>query len=199
MAFELYKLPYEENALEPYISQKTLFYHYEKHHATYLNNLNELIKETDLEKYSLEEIILATEKYPSQQAIYNNASQVWNHTFYWQSLSPNGGGDIPDSDFKRMVIRDFGSVENLKEEFKKIALSQFGSGYAWLIFDNGKLKLINSTNAQSPLGKHRILLNIDVWEHAYYLDYQNKRVDYINAILSHLINWNFAIQNIENI
>ncbi len=199
MAFELYKLPYEENALEPYISQKTLFYHYEKHHATYLKNLNDLIEGTDLEKYSLEEIILATEKYPSQQAIYNNASQVWNHTFYWQSLSPNGGGDIPDGDFKQMVIRDFDSVDNLKAEFKKMAVSQFGSGYAWLIFDNGKLKVINSLNAQSPLGKYRILLNMDVWEHAYYLDYQNKRVDYAEAVLSHFINWNFAIQNLANI
>lgn len=199
MAFELYKLPYEENALEPYISQKTLFYHYEKHHATYLKNLNDLIEGTDLENYTLEEIILATEKYPSQQAIFNNASQVWNHTCYWQSLSPNGGGHIPDGDLKDMVIRDFGSEENLKAEFKKFALGQFGSGWAWLVLDGAKLKVTNTPNAYSPLGKNRILLTVDVWEHAYYLDYQNKRADYADAILNHLINWNFAIQNLNQI
>lgn len=199
MAFELYKLPYNENALAPYISEKTLQFHYGKHHAGYVNTLNDLIKGTNLETHTLEEIILATEKYPSQQSIYNNASQVWNHTFYWQSLSPNGGGDIPEGDFKDTVIRDFGSVDNLKTELKKAATTQFGSGWAWLIVDDGHLKVINTPNAQSPLGKKQILLTIDVWEHAYYLDYQNRRPDYTQAVLDHLINWSFAIQNFHHI
>ncbi len=199
MAFELYKLPYDENALAPYISEKTIQFHYTKHHAGYVNTLNDLIKGTNLETHTLEEIILATEKYPSQQAIFNNASQVWNHTFYWQCLSPNGGGDIPDGDFKDAVIRDFGSVDNLKTEFKKACTAQFGSGWAWLIIDDGQLKVINTPNAQSPLGKKRILLTIDVWEHAYYLDYQNRRADYTQTILDHLLNWNFAIQNFYRI
>lgn len=199
MAFELYKLPYDENTLAPYISEKTLQFHYGKHHAGYVNTLNDLIKGTNLETHTLEEIILATEKYPSQQTIYNNASQVWNHTFYWQSLSPNGGGDIPEGDFKDAVIRDFGSVDNLKTELKKAATTQFGSGWAWLIVDDGHLKVINTPNAQSPLGKKRILLTIDVWEHAYYLDYQNRRPDYTQTVLDHLINWSFAIQNFYHI
>lgn len=195
MVFELSKLPYEEKALVPYISEKTIQFHYKKHHAGYINTLNELIKGTNLETHSLEEIIKVTEKYPSQKSIYNNASQAWNHTFYWHSLSPVGGGEIPPGDFKDAVIRDFGSVDNLKIELKKAALSQFGSGWTWLIVEKGRLKVISTSNAQSPLGKERILLTIDVWEHAYYLDYQNKRADYIQTILDHLINWNFAIEN----
>ena len=201
MAFELYKLPYSEDALEPYISKKTISFHYGKHHATYLNNLNNLIKDTPLEKESLEDIILNTEKYPSEQAIFNNAAQVWNHTFYWQSLLPTKQkmNDIPDGNFKEMVLRDFGSVENLKTEFKKVALSQFGSGWAWLVLDNGKLGIVKTSNASTPFGKVKPLLCIDVWEHAYYLDYQNRRADYLDGVLNNLLNWNFAIQNLNNI
>lgn len=201
MAFELYKLPYLEDALEPYISKETISYHYGKHHTAYLNNLNDLIKGTALEKETLEDIILNTEKYPSEQAIFNNAAQVWNHTFYWQSLSPEGlnPSDVPEGNFKDMIIRDFGSVENLKAEFKKVALSQFGSGWAWLVLDGGKLKIIKTSNAATPFGKTKPLLCIDVWEHAYYLDYQNRRGDYLDAVLNHLLNWNFAIQNLNDV
>ena len=196
MAFELYKLPYADNALEPYISQKTISFHYGKHHATYLNNLNALIKDTDLEKESLENIILETEKNPSEQAIFNNAAQVWNHTFYWQSLSAEKQ-DIPESNFKQMGLRDFGSIENLKAEFKKVALSQFGSGWAWLVLDNNQLKIVKTSNAETPLGKTIPLLCIDVWEHAYYLDYQNRRGDYLDGVLNNLLNWKFAAQNLN--
>ncbi len=201
MTFELFKLPYEENALEPYISAKTVYYHYEKHHATYLDNLNKLIKGTPLESQHLEDIILNTEKYPSEQAIFNNAAQVWNHTFYWNSLSPalQANPHIPPSSFLDMVNRDFGSEENLKEELKKTALGQFGSGWAWLVLDGAKLKVIRTSNAATPLGKAKALLCIDVWEHAYYLDYQNKRADYLSALVDHLLNWNFAIQNLNDI
>lgn len=192
MAFELYKLPYSENALEPYISKETISFHYGKHHATYLNNLNALIKDTPLEKESLESIILNA----SDQAIFNNAAQVWNHTFYWQSLSPKKQ-DIPEGNFKQMVLRDFGSIENLKAELKKAALSQFGSGWAWLVSDNDQLKIVKTSNAETPLGKAIPLLSIDVWEHAYYLDYQNRRGDYVDGILNNLLNWNFAIQNLN--
>ena len=201
MAFELYELPYQQDALEPYISKETVSYHYGKHHATYLNNLNNLIKDTPLEKESLEAIILNTEKYPSEQAIFNNAAQVWNHNFYWQSLSPakQNTSEISDENFNNMILRDFGSIENLKAELKKVALSQFGSGWAWLVLDKDKLKIIKTSNASNPLGKMKPLLCIDVWEHAYYLDYQNRRADYLDGILNNLLNWNFAIQNLNNV
>lgn len=201
MAFELYKLPYAQNALEPYISASTVFYHYEKHHTTYLNNLNALVKGTPLETESLENIILNTEKYPSEQAIFNNAAQVWNHTFYWQSLSPADKAQkhIPNGNFKEMILRDFGSEDNLKAELKKVATAQFASGWAWLVLDKGRLKVVKTANALNPLGQMKPLLCIDVWEHAYYLDYQNRRPDYLDAVLNHLINWNFAIQNLNDI
>ncbi|MBO5997180.1 MAG: superoxide dismutase [Alphaproteobacteria bacterium] len=201
MAFELFKLPYQENALEPYISKETISFHYGKHHTAYLNNLNALIKDTPLEKESLEDIILNTEKYPSEQAIFNNAAQVWNHTFYWQSLTPakQNAPDIPEGNFKQMVLRDFGSIDNMKAEFKKAALSQFGSGWAWLVVDNKQLKIIKTSNAETPVGKMKPLLCIDVWEHAYYLDYQNRRADYLDGIINNLLNWDFAIQNLNNV
>ena len=200
MSFELYKLPYPENAMEPYLSQSTLFYHYEKHHATYLNNLNTLIKGTDFENEMLENIILMTENKPELQAVYNNAAQVWNHNFYWQSLSAlaDAQNHISDGNFKDMVIRDFGSEETLKSEIKKAGLAQFGSGWVWLVLDGKKLKVVKTGNAFNPLGKMKPLLCIDVWEHAYYLDYQNRRADYLDSILNHLINWNFAVQNLND-
>ncbi|MBE6449874.1 MAG: superoxide dismutase [Alphaproteobacteria bacterium] len=198
--FELLKLPYSQKALEPYISQSTLFYHYEKHHATYLNNLNQLIKGTDFENFSLEDIILKTKDNPDFTSIYNNAAQVWNHDFYWKSLSETANADnkIPKGNFKDLVIKSFGSEENLKAELKKAALGQFGSGWVWLVFENNQLKIIKTSNAINPLGQAQALLTIDVWEHAYYLDYQNKRAEYVENILNHIINWNFAIQNLNN-
>lgn len=201
MTFKLPELPYEKKALAPYISEQTLSFHYDKHHATYVNNLNNLIEGTDLEHLSLEEIILHTSENPSQQAIFNNAAQVWNHTFFWQSLTPEKDNTfLDDSNLKDMIIRDFGSEENLKKALKEAGLSQFGSGWVWLIEDGGKLQVIKTSNAFTPLTtKAKALLTIDVWEHAYYLDYQNKRGDYLDAVLNNLINWNFAVQNLNNI
>ena len=199
MTFELYKLPYSMEALSPYISKNTLFYHYEKHHATYLKNLNDLIKGSALERENLEDIILTTQKYPSEQAIFNNAAQVWNHTFYWNSLAPADTEDstVQGSDLKQMILNDFGSEDNLKAEMKKNALAQFGSGWVWLVADKAKLRVLRTPNAFNPLGVMKHLLCIDVWEHAYYLDYQNRRGDYIDAVLNHLLNWRFAMKNLS--
>ena len=198
MTFELPPLPYAQNALEPYISQKTISFHYDKHHATYLKNLNDLIQGTPLEKESLENIIIETRKYPSEQAIFNNAAQVFNHTFYWHSLKPTQNNNaITDSSLLKLTERDFGSENNLKEALKKTALAQFGSGWCWLVLENDKLHIVRTGNAENPLGAAKPLLCIDVWEHAYYLDYQNKRGDYLDGVIEHLLNWDFAAQNLN--
>ena len=189
-------LPYAENALEPVISAKTLSFHYGKHHKAYVDNLNKLITGTDYSDLSLEEIIKGTVGRPERAAIFNNAAQIWNHTFYWNSLSPKGGGEPPAA-LKHKIEASFGSVDAFKKEFTAAAVSQFGSGWAWLILEDGKLKVVKTANAEDPLttGK-KPLLTIDVWEHAYYLDYQNRRPDYVNAVLDKLINWEFALQNV---
>jgi len=189
-------LPYAENALEPVITAKTLSFHYGKHHKAYVDNLNKLITGTDYSDLSLEEIIKGTVGRPERVAIFNNAAQIWNHTFYWNSLSPKGGGDPPAA-LKHKIEASFGSVDAFKKEFAAAAVSQFGSGWAWLILEDGKLKVVKTANAEDPLttGK-KPLLTIDVWEHAYYLDYQNRRPDYVNAVLDKLINWEFALQNV---
>jgi Fe-Mn family superoxide dismutase len=189
-------LPYAENALEPIISAKTLSFHYGKHHKAYVDNLNKLITGTDYSDLSLEEIIKGSVGRPERAAIFNNAAQIWNHTFYWNSLSPKGGGEPPAA-LKHKIEASFGSVDAFKKEFAAAAVSQFGSGWAWLVLEDDKLKVIKTANAEDPLttGK-RPLLTIDVWEHAYYLDYQNRRPDYVNAVLDKLINWEFALQNI---
>ena len=189
-------LPYAENALEPVITAKTLSFHYGKHHKAYVDNLNKLIAGTDYSDLSLEEIIKGTVGRPERAAIFNNAAQIWNHTFYWNSLSPKGGGDPPAA-LKHKIEASFGSVDALKKELAAAAVSQFGSGWAWLILEDGKLKVVKTANAEDPLttGK-KPLLTIDVWEHAYYLDYQNRRPDYVNAVLDKLINWEFALQNV---
>jgi Fe-Mn family superoxide dismutase len=189
-------LPYAENALEPVISAKTLSFHYGKHHKAYVDNLNKLIAGTDYSALSLEEIIKGSAGRPERAAIFNNAAQIWNHTFYWNSLSPKGGGEPPAA-LKNMLEASFGSVEAFKKELTAAAVSQFGSGWAWLILVDGKLKVVKTANAEDPLttGK-KPLLTIDVWEHAYYLDYQNRRPDYVNAVLDKLINWEFALQNV---
>ncbi|MFZ2890866.1 superoxide dismutase [Sulfuricurvum sp.] len=196
MAIILPALPFEKNALEPYISSQTLDYHYGKHHNTYVVNLNNLIKESDLETKSLELIILLTADDTTKTAIFNNAAQVWNHTFYWNSLTPNGGG-TPTGAIASMIDTDFGSYENFAKAFKEAALTQFGSGWAWLIIDNKKLSIIKTSNADTPIA-HGIkpLLCIDVWEHAYYLDYKNARVEYIDKMINHLLNWEFANKNL---
>jgi superoxide dismutase, Fe-Mn family len=189
-------LPYAENALEPVLTPKTLSFHYGKHHKAYVDNLNKLITGTDYSGLSLEEIIKATVGRPERAAIFNNAAQIWNHTFYWNSLSPKGGGDPPAA-LKHKIEASFGSVDAFKKELAAAAVSQFGSGWAWLVLEDGKLKVVKTANAEDPLttGK-KPLLTIDVWEHAYYLDYQNRRPDYVNAVLDKLINWEFVLQNV---
>ena len=188
-------LPYAENALEPVITAKTLSFHYGKHHKAYVDNLNKLITGTDYSELSLDEIIRGTAERPERTTIFNNAAQTWNHSFYWNSLKPNGGGEPPHA-LKQKIEASFGSVDACKKELVNAAVSQFGSGWAWLVMEGDKLKVVKTANAENPLATGmKPLLTIDVWEHAYYLDYQNRRVDYANAVLDKLINWEFALQN----
>ncbi|MCP5275321.1 MAG: superoxide dismutase [Burkholderiales bacterium] len=194
--FVLAPLPYADNALEPVISANTLSFHYGKHHKTYVDNLNNLVKDTELEGQSLEHIIRAVAGKADKAGIFNNAAQVWNHMFYWHSLSPNGGGE-PPADLKQRIEQSFGSVDACKKEFASAAMTQFGSGWAWLVQDGDKIAIAKTGNAESPITQNvRPLVTIDVWEHAYYLDYQNRRVDYVNTILDKLINWEFARANL---
>jgi len=194
MAFTLPELPYADTALEPYISANTFSFHHGKHHATYINNLNNLIKDTELANKSLEEIVVTSFK-ESKTPIFNNAAQVWNHNFFWKSLKPSGGG-TPSDALAEKINTDFGSFDKFKEEFKTAATTQFGSGWAWLVLDNGTLKVTKTGNAENPVVHGQTpLLTLDVWEHAYYLDYQNKRPDFIAAFLDHLVNWDFAAEN----
>lgn len=188
--FTLPKLDYELNALEPYISQNTMEFHYLKHHKTYVDNLNKLVSGTEFENMPLEEVIKATAGNPKHTAIFNNAAQAWNHAFFWHCLAPNGGKE-PKGQLLAEIITDFGSFENLKAELKNAAVSQFGSGWAWLLRNTeGKLAVMKTSNADNPLAYGLYpLLAIDVWEHAYYLDYQNRRADFVDALLNHLINW----------
>lgn len=189
-------LPYSENALEPVISAKTLSIHYGKHHKAYLDKMNELIAGTKYSEMPLEEIIKLTANKSDEISIFNNAAQVWNHTFYWNSLKPNGGGE-PPSALKVKINESFGSIDACKKELSTAAVTQFASGWAWLVLDNDKLKVVKTPNAEVPFTKGmKPLLTIDVWEHAYYLDYQNRRVDYVNAVIDKLINWEYALQNI---
>jgi Fe-Mn family superoxide dismutase len=195
MAFELPPLPYPKNALEPHISAQTFDFHYGKHHQAYVTNLNNLVKDTPLASQSLEEIIAATAKDDSKVGVFNNAAQVWNHTFFWHSLSPNGGG-APSGALAEAITKAFGSLEKFKEEFKAAAVGQFGSGWAWLVVDAGTLKIVKTANAQTPItGSQKPLITVDVWEHAYYLDYQNRRPDFVQTFLDKLINWEFAAEN----
>lgn len=188
-------LPYAENALDPVISANTLGFHHGKHHKTYVDNLNKLITGTDLADLPLEEIIASTAGNADKIGIFNNAAQIWNHTFYWNSLSRNGGGE-PPAGLKQQIEASFGSVESCKKELVAAATTQFGSGWAWLVRDGDKLQVTKTSNADLPLTKGaKPLLTIDVWEHAYYLDYQNRRADYVNALLDKLINWSFAADN----
>jgi Fe-Mn family superoxide dismutase len=194
-ALVLPPLPYAENALEPIISSKTLSFHYGKHHKGYVDNLNKLIADTDYSELPLDEIIKGTAGRPERTAIFNNAAQTWNHTFYWNSLKPNGGGEPPAALLQK-IAASFGSLDACKKELASAAVAQFGSGWAWLVLDGDKLKVVKTANADDPLTMGmKPLLTIDVWEHAYYLDYQNRRVDYANAVLDKLINWEFALQN----
>jgi len=194
--FTLPALPYEQNALEPYISANTLSFHYGKHHQTYVNNLNNLVSGKEFADQSLEEIIKNTAGKADQAGVFNNAAQVWNHTFYWNSLSPNGGGE-PKGAIADKINAAFGSTENFIKEFAQAGATQFGSGWAWLVKDGDSVKVTKTPNAENPMsqGQGIALLTLDVWEHAYYLDYQNRRPDYLQAALKNLINWEFANQN----
>jgi len=191
-------LPYADNALAPVITARTMGFHYGKHHRGYVNNLNKLVAGTEYADMPLQKIIIRTAGRPDKKAIFNNAAQTWNHAFYWQSLKPNGGGEPPAA-LKQQIEASFGSVETCKQEFAGAAMSQFGSGWAWLVLDGNKLRVKKTGNADLPLtAGMKPLLTIDVWEHAYYLDYQNRRADYVNAVIDRLINWEFVMQNVGN-
>jgi Fe-Mn family superoxide dismutase len=190
-------LPYEYDALEPIISAETLRVHHLKHHQGYADKLNELLATSKLRGKSLQEIIVATAGDPKQGKIFNNAAQLWNHTIYWQSMRPRGGGR-PVGELADRIVADFGSFDAFVDAFKKVAVAQFGSGWAWLTLDGSALRVVGTGNAETPLtGKKRPLLTIDVWEHAYYLDYQNRRPDYATAWLEKLANWDFAAANLS--
>lgn len=194
--FTLPPLPFAENALEPVISANTISFHYGKHHKTYVDNLNNLVKGTDYENASLEKIINETAGKADKAGLFNNAGQTWNHTFYWHSLKGNGGGK-PTGKIAELIDAAFGGYDNFKKELSATAVSQFGSGWGWLVLDGGALKIVKTSNAEVPFTKgQKPLLTIDVWEHAYYLDYQNKRAAYVDAVIDKLLNWNFAAQNL---
>lgn len=196
MTFTLPELPYAINALEPHITQRTLEFHHGKHHNAYVVNLNKLLETSDLAGKSLEEIILASAKDTAKAGIFNNSAQIWNHTFYWRSMKPNGGG-APTGAIAKKIEEDFGSYEKFVEEFKTAGATQFGSGWAWLVLDGGKLKVTKTPNADLPMAHgQKAILTMDVWEHAYYIDFQNRRPDYITTFLEHLVNWDFANSNL---
>jgi Fe-Mn family superoxide dismutase len=189
-------LPFDQGALAPVISANTLSFHYGKHHKTYVDTLNKLIVGTEFADMPLENIIRAAARQPDHATIFNNAAQAWNHTFYWNSLKPKGGGE-PPSELKSLMQTSFGSVDQCKKELSKAAVAQFGSGWAWLVQDGEKLRIVKTPDAKTPLTDEvKPLLTIDVWEHAYYLDYQNRRVDHVNALIDRLANWEFAAQNL---
>jgi Fe-Mn family superoxide dismutase len=189
-------LPYADDALAPVISAHTITFHYGKHHQGYVDTLNKLVAGTEFANLPLEKIIADTAGKADKTAIFNNAAQAWNHTFYWRSLRPKGGGE-PPAVLKPKIEAAFGTVDACKKELSTAALAQFGSGWVWLVLDGGKLAVIKTGNAAVPMTTGmKPLVCIDVWEHAYYLDYQNRRADYVNAVLDTLINWNFAAENL---
>ena len=192
MPITLPGLPYDKNALEPYISAKTLEFHYGKHHNAYVVNTNKLIQGTDLENKDLETIVKKTAGDASKTGIFNNAAQVWNHSFYWKCMKPGGGGK-PTGSIAKKIDAAFGSYEKFVEEFESAGATQFGSGWAWLVLKENKLQVMKTANADTPIAQGiKPLLTADVWEHAYYLDYQNRRPDYLSAFLDKLINWDFV-------
>ena len=191
MAIALPDLPYPKDALAPYLSAETLEYHHDKHHAAYVTNLNNLIKDTDLASKALEEIVATAEG-----GVFNNAAQVWNHTFYWNCMKPGGGG-APSGELAAAIDKDFGSFESFKQEFVQAGVTQFGSGWAWLVLEEGRLKLTKTGNADLPLRHGQVaLLTCDVWEHAYYIDYRNLRPKYIETFLASLVDWDFVAKNL---
>ena len=197
MSFELPSLPYANDALAPYMSAETLDFHHGKHHQTYVTNLNNLLKDNKLQGASLEDIVVKSSKDTSMAGIFNNAGQHWNHILFWQCMKPNGGGSIP-SELEARLNSDFGSVDQFKEAFIQAGTTQFGSGWAWLAIDNGKLVVTKSANASNPLvNGMKPILGCDVWEHSYYIDYRNKRPDYLKAFLDSLVNWEFVASQLD--
>jgi len=195
MAYELPALPYDYSALEPYVSKTTLEFHHDKHHAAYVTKFNNAVAATELASQPIEQVIKTVAKDPAKTGIFNNAAQAWNHTFYWNSMTP--GGSQPRGNLAQKIETDFGSFDQLVEAFKTAAATQFGSGWAWLVLEDGQLQVTKTANADNPLIHNQVpLLTMDVWEHAYYLDYQNRRPDYIQAFLQHLVNWDFAAENL---
>lgn len=192
MKFELDPLPYAKDALAPHISAETLSFHYDKHHTGYMSNLKKLLEGKPEAEKSLEEIVKT-----ASGGVFNNAAQVWNHAFYWKSMKPHGGGE-PHGALADAIKRDFGSFADFRTQFHTAALGQFGSGWAWLIVDGGKLKIATTSNADTPMAKgHKCLFTTDVWEHAYYIDFRNQRGKYLDTFLDHLINWDFAAENFK--
>lgn len=187
--FEMKPLPYEINALEPYMPQRTLEYHYGKHYKNYVDTLNKLIDGTEFANMPLEKIIQETYQKPEHQAIFNNAGQVFNHELFWNSMAPFGGGE-PEGRLLNQINEQYGSYGKFREEFKNAALTQFGSGWAWLTEQDGKLQIMKTANGDTPVARGiKPLINVDVWEHAYYLDFQNRRADFIDGFLDNLVNW----------
>jgi Fe-Mn family superoxide dismutase len=194
MAFSLPPLPYDKTALAPHLSAETLEFHHGKHHQAYVTNLNKLVEGKPEASKTLEEVVLS-----SEGGVFNNAAQIWNHNFYWPSMKPNGGG-LPGGELADAINRDFGSVDKMIEEMANAAATQFGSGWAWLVIGpDKKLAVTKTSNADLPL-KHnqKALITIDVWEHAYYIDYRNARPKYIDTFFKHLVNWDFALQNLKH-
>ncbi|MFB3820206.1 MAG: superoxide dismutase [Candidatus Methylomirabilales bacterium] len=196
MAIQLPPLPYAETALEPHYSARTIGFHHGKHHKAYVDNLNKLIAGTPLESKPLEEIVQTVAGDAARAGVFNNAAQVWNHTFFWNSMRPGGGGR-PAGDLLRRLEAAFGTYEKFAEQFKTAAVGRFGSGWAWLVAEGEAVKIITTPNAETPRATGQAaLMTVDVWEHAYYLDYQNRRPDFVQAFLDHLVNWEFAAQNL---
>tara|TARA_Y100001970_G_scaffold107437_1_gene134373 strand:- start:672 stop:1265 length:594 start_codon:yes stop_codon:yes gene_type:complete len=192
MNFELPKLDYKNNALSPIMSEETLDLHHGKHHQTYINNLNNFIKGTDMESMTLENIILNSSKDKTKVGIFNNASQHWNHNLFWKCMKPNGGGAMP-SKLEKKILDNFGSIEKFKKDFIEAGTTQFGSGWCWLSIQNDKLVVTKTANAANPLiDNMKPILGCDVWEHSYYIDYKNRRPEYLNNFFDKLINWEFV-------
>ena len=192
MTFELPKLDYKNDALSPIMSQETLELHHGKHHQTYITNLNNFIKDTEMKDMSLDEIILKSYNEKSMVGIFNNASQHWNHNLFWKCMKPKGGGKIPPKLEKRL-ISDFGSIEQFKNDFKQAGITQFGSGWCWLSISNGKLMVTKTPNAANPLVSNMVpILGCDVWEHSYYIDFRNRRPEYLDKFIENLVNWEYV-------
>ena len=195
MAFELPSLPWPEDALEPVTSARTISFHYGKHHQAYVDNLNKLVAGTDLDGKSLEQVIAAAAGDAAKAGVFNNAAQVWNHTFFWHSMKPGGGG-APTGALAERIDAAFGGLAQFAEQFKAAGVGRFGSGWVGLVDDGGTLKIVSTPNAEMPAPPVRPLLTCDVWEHAYYLDFQNRRPDFVAAVLDKLVNWDFANANL---